>query len=354
MVQSVYSWAISWFIHVVASNPEEHISERREADARLDLIGWLVIARAGLIGLISGLVVVGVAFFLEGHHLASGLSSLEVFLVMTLVSALATGFELVFIYRDSLQTAARMASILGIPKEDLETVGLEHSIPHWLIHAALGAPGFKGTMFGIDPLEHIGKAGHFIRKILSKLRVLASATMFKIIVRRLWARLMGRVAARAIAMLVALPFFVFFNMVGTRSMIRDMRSRLVGHELMPKLIVHAFPEGLDGISNAMHCELRRGLSEQIQTARFIHPNQIRFLNTLPKKNDDHVESDATTRRRAQRFLLALFFMSGQFTPRCRKLVRKIEAELGEEEAELIHQEIDDAIHDLTPLERPWV
>ena len=76
----------------------------------------------------------------------------SLFLVMTLTSSIMTALELLFLYRDSLSTAARMAKILDIPREELEQVDLENSISHWLIHAALGAPGFHGTMFGIDPV----------------------------------------------------------------------------------------------------------------------------------------------------------------------------------------------------------
>ena len=354
MFRNLQQWAIARFLHVVDTNPEVHIVGRREADERLDLIGNLVIVRAGLAGLISGMFVVALVFFLDEHPAAKGLTPVEGFLLLTLASSFATALELLFIYRDALRTAARMSSILGIPKEDLGTVDLEHSIPHWLIHAALGAPGFKGTMFGIDPLAHIGKAGHVIRKLLNKLRVVVSATMFKIILRRLWARLIGRVAVRAFAMGAALPFFILLNMIATRSMIRDMRSRLVGHELTPKLVEHAFPEGLSEISEGLDNEIFKGINQQIQTARFMHPNQIRFLQLLPDTERSDLVGNADEQRRCKRFLLALFFMSGQATRRCRKMVRQLEWDLGGKEVQLVRQEIDDAIHDLTPLSRPWL
>jgi hypothetical protein len=350
----VQDWAIARFINSVNSNPEVYIPDRKEADARLDLIGRLVVIRAGLIGLILGLLLFGLAFFLYENPSASGFSDVQIILILTVLSSFATAFELLFIYRDALRTAARMASILGIPKEELETVDLEHSIPHWLIHAALGAPGFKATMFGIDPLAHIGKIGHVIRKALGKVRIVVSATMFKIILRRLWARLIGRVAVRAYSMLAALPFFIFLNMLGTRSMVRDMRSRLVGHELTPKLVDHAFPEGISNISSGLFHEVYEGLNEHIQTARFMHPNQIRFLMLLPDSPPGTPQRNEEEQRRGQRFLLALSCMSGDPTRRCRTLLKAIEQNLGQDEASLVRQEIDDAIHDLTPLTRPWL
>ena len=124
----------------------------RQADTRLDNLGRLAIIRAGLSGLISGLFVVAAALFLRDWEGADGLSGLSFVVILTLISSLTTALELIFLYRDSLSTAARMAKVLDIPQEELEQVELENSIPHWLVHAALGAPGFQGTMFGIDPL----------------------------------------------------------------------------------------------------------------------------------------------------------------------------------------------------------
>ena len=353
MKSRVQGWAIARFIDAVHGNSEVHVPIRNEANKRLDLIGNLVILRAGLVGLIMGLLLFALAFFLYEHPSVAHYSPLRIFLILTLMSSVGTGVELMFIYRDALGSAARMASILGIPQGELEDVDLEHSIPHWLIHAAMGAPGFKATMFGIDPLAHIGKVGHAIRKVLVKLRVAVSATVFKIILRRLWARLIGRVAVRAFSMLASLPVFIILNMIGTRSMIRDMRSRLVGHELTPNLVAHAFPEGLDALSPGLHREVFEGLNEQIQTARFMHPNQIRFLQLFPKIELPTEQATDSEIRRANRFLLALFFMSGNPTPRCRKLISKAKLILGDDEFIMVRQEVDDAIHDLTPLTRSW-
>lgn len=346
-------WAIGQFMSTIVSSPEQAIANRKEADARLDLLGRLAVVRAGLSGLISGLVVVGVALLLKDWESAAGLSGLGFVAIITFVSGLTTALELIFLYRDSLSTAARMAKVLNIPEDELFQAELENSIPHWLVHAALGAPGFQGTMFGIDPLAKIGKIGMVIRKILKKLRIIASATIFKMILRRMWVRLLGRVALRAYVELLSLPVFILLNMFGMNAMMKDMRSRLVGHELTPKLVSHAFPEGLENIEPGLRLALHLGIEEQITTARFIHPNQIRVLELLGDKEQGTVASKKHEQRRANRFLLAVFSMSGKNSSRCKKLIRRIELELGEDEVEMVHQEIDDAIYDLSPLKRPW-
>jgi hypothetical protein len=64
-------------------------------------------------------------------------------------------------------------------------------------------------------------------------------------------------------------------------------------------------------------------------------------------------ADEEQQRRANRFLLAVFSMSGKNSLRCRKLIRKLEQQLGRIEVNLIRQEINDAIYNLEPLLRPW-
>ena len=347
-------WAIHRFLNTVVNSPEVHIPNRKEADFRLDWLGRMAVMRAGLSGLISGLCVVGIALFLRDWEAVDGVTGFGFVVLITLTSSIMTGLELLFLYRDSLSTAARMAKILNIPREELEQVDLENSISHWLVHAALGAPGFHGTMFGIDPLAKIGKIGMLVRKVLKKFRIVASATVFKMIIRRMWVRLLGRVALRAYVELLSLPVFVLLNMIGMNAMMRDMRSRLVGHEFTPKLIAHAFPEGLDSMDDGLKRALHEGMAEQITTARFIHPNQIRVLDLLGANTSMQAVTTSAHQRRANRFLLAIFSMSGKNSPRCRKLIRLLEGEIGVEEVVRVRQEIDDAIYDLEPLQRPWL
>jgi len=346
-------WAIGRFLSEIDDSDEVHILNRRDADKRLDSLHRLSVLRAGLFGLISGMFVVFVALWLHEWEGADGWNFYSFFAAIALAGFLSTSLELVFIYGDSLKTSARMAKVLGIPDEELQKLDLEESIPHWLIHAALGAPGFQGAMFGIDPLAHIGKLGMQIRKILKKFRIAASATLFKSIIRRMWVQLIGRTALRAFVELVSLPIFVLINVIGMNTMMRDMRSRLVGHELTPSLLEHTFPEGLENLSPALHQAIYDGIQEQITSARFIHPNQIRILKLIGNPRPKGQPISADEQRRASRFLLAMFALSGRLSYRCRRIIRRLEANLGEKEVSLIESEIEAAIYDLEPFNRPW-
>ncbi|MDG1538511.1 MAG: hypothetical protein P8Q40_01130 [Candidatus Poseidonia sp.] len=347
-------WAIGRFLMEIQDSDEVHIQDRRMADQRLDLLHRLSVFRAGLFGLISGMFVVAIALWFHEWEGSEGWSNYTFFIAVALAGFLSTSLELVFIYGDSLKTAARMAKVLGIPEDELQKFDLEESIPHWLIHAALGAPGFQGAMFGIDPLARIGKLGMLIRKILKKFRIAASATLFKSIVRRMWVQLIGRTALRAFVELVSLPFFVLINAVGMNSMMRDMRSRLVGHELTPSLIEHTFPEGVEHLTPALHSAIYDGIQEQITSARFIHPNQIRILNLIGDPPSHAQPTNSDEQRRASRFLLAMFALSGRLSYRCRRIMRRLESNLGEEEVSLVEAEIEAAIYDLEPFNRPWI
>ena len=347
------NWAVKRLLENFSSSKEVYIENKKEADRRLDLLCRMAIIRAGVAGLLSGLVVIFFALLLRDFEFGGQNQKLIFAVVLALIGFLTTGIELAFLYRDSLNTASRMAKVINLPQEEIAKMDVEHAIGPWLIYAALGAPGYRGTLFGIDPLEKIGRAGLLIRKILKKLGSASSFTFFKAILRRIWVRIIGRVATRAYVELLALPIFILFNIVGMRHTMSEMRSRLVGHELTPKLIQHAFPEGLESINSGVRRATLEGLIERVTTARYLHPNQIRVLELLGDTYDKNAKISKTDRRRSDRFLVALSAMSGKDSRRCKKLNKAIIERLGKEEVRLVRKEVQDAIHDLMPFERKW-
>ena len=348
------NWAIKRLLQNFSSSNEVHIKNKKDADKRLDLLCRMAIIRAGIAGLLSGLIVIFFALLLRDFEFGGQNQKLVFAIVLALIGFITTGMELVFLYRDSLNTASRMAKVINLPQEEIAKMDVEHAIGPWLIYAALGAPGYRGTLFGIDPLEKIGKLGLLIRKVLKKVGAASSFTFFKAILRRIWVRIIGRVATRAYVELLALPIFILFNIIGMKHTMSEMRSRLVGHELTPKLIHHTFPEGLESINPGLRRVTLEGLTQRIKTARYLHPNQIRVLELFGDKYDLSADISEIDRRRSDRFLVALSAMSGKDSRRCKKLNKSIIERLGKEEVKLVRKEVHDAIHDLTPFERKWI
>ena len=347
------NWAVKRLLQKFSTSKEIAITDRREADKRLDLLCRMAVIRAGIAGLLSGLVVIFFALLLRDFEFGGQNQKMIFAVILGLIGFITTGIELAFLYRDSLTTASRMARVIDLPEEELSKMDVEHAIGPWLIYAALGAPGYRGTLFGIDPLEKIGKLGLLIRKILKKIGSASSFTFFKAILRRIWVRIIGRVATRAYVELLALPIFILLNIIGMKHTMSEMRSRLVGHELTPKLIQHAFPEGLDSINPGLRRATLEGLIQRITTARYLHPNQIRVLEIFGDKWDINADISEIDRRRTDRFLVALSAMSGKDSRRCKKLNKLIIERLGKEEVKLVQKEVFDAIHDLTPFTRVW-
>ncbi len=348
------NWAVKRLLQNFSSSKELHIENKKDADKRLDLLCRMAIIRAGIVGLLSGLVVIFFALLLRDFEFGGQNQKLIFAVVLALIGFITTGMELVFLYKDSLNTASRMAKVINLPQEEIEKMDVEHAIGPWLIYAALGAPGYRGTLFGIDPLEKIGKLGLLIRKVLKKVGAASSFTFFKAILRRIWVRIIGRVATRAYVELLALPIFILFNIIGMKHTMSEMRSRLVGHELTPKLIQHTFPEGLESINPGLRRATLEGLTQRITTARYLHPNQIRVLELFGDKYDLNANISEIDRRRSDRFLVALSAMSGKDSRRCKKLNKSIIDRLGKEEVKLVRKEVYDAIHDLTQFERKWI
>ncbi len=351
--ENMKRWATNRFLKTLENSKEIPIIDRKIADERLDSLCTLAIIRAGLIGAISGMLVSLIAYSLYGWESSSDLNKIYASIIIGFVGVLTTSIELLFMYRDSLNTAARMAKVLQIPDEELNKIDVEQSLPRWLIYAAMGAPGYRGTLFGIDPLKKIGKYGLIVRKILLKIRIVGSASLFKSILRRIWVRMIGRVATRATVNLLALPVFVILNVLGMRHTMNEMRSRLMGYELTPKIIKHAFPEGIENISPSIRKALHQGFSEQIMTTRYIHPNQIRILELLGEEPKSVGEITKNEQKRVDRFLIAISTMSGKNTSRHKKSIQKMENRLGPEETRLVKKEVWDAIHDLKAFSREW-
>jgi len=351
--EGLKKWAINRFLKSFRNSDEEAITDRLEADKRLDKLCSLAVIRAGLAGALSGMIISLVAYALQPWETNGESEKLMVGIIVGISGIVATSIELLFLYRDSLSTAARMAKVLEIPDDELNKIEMEQSMPRWLIYAAMGAPGHRGKLFGIDPLEKIGKYGLMFRKVLAKIRVVGSASLFKSILRRIWVRMIGRVATRATVNLLALPVFIILNVLGMRHTMNEMRSRLVGFELTPKVINHAFPEGLENISPGLKSALHTGFSEQIMAARYIHPNQIRILGMLGEIKKSSILINENEQRRADRFLIAISTMSGKNNYRHRKLSVELEKRLGRKEASLVRDEVWDAIHDLKQFTRKW-
>ena len=143
------------------------------------------------------------------------------------------------------------------------------------------------------------------------------------------------------------------NIIGMKHTMSEMRSRLVGHELTPKLIEHTFPEGLKSMNPGLRKAVLEGLIERVTTARYLHPNQIRVLEIFGDDWDKDAKISKTDQRRTDRFLIALSAMSGKDSRRCKKLNKLITERLGKDEVNLVKKEVYNAIHDLTPFDREW-
>ena len=186
------NWAVKRLLQNFSKSDEIHIQNRKEADKRLDLLCRMAIIRSGLAGLLSGLIVIFFALLLRDFEFGGQNQKIIFAVVLGLIGFITTGIELAYLYRDSLITASRMAKVIDLPQEEIAKMDVEHAIGPWLIYAALGAPGYRGTLFGIDPLEKIGKLGLLIRKVLKKIGSASSFTFFKAILRRIWVRIIGR------------------------------------------------------------------------------------------------------------------------------------------------------------------
>ena len=82
----------------------------------------MAIIRAGVVGLLSGLVVIFFALLLRDFEFGGQNQKLIFAVVLALIGFLTTGIELAFLYRDSLNTASRMAKVINLPEEEIAKI----------------------------------------------------------------------------------------------------------------------------------------------------------------------------------------------------------------------------------------
>ena len=120
--EGLKKWAINRFLISFRNSDEKPIEDRIQADKRLDNLSTLAVIRSGLAGALSGMIISLVAFSLQTWENNGETEKLTVAIIVAISGVVATSIELLFLYRDSLSTAARMAKVLEIPDDELKDI----------------------------------------------------------------------------------------------------------------------------------------------------------------------------------------------------------------------------------------
>jgi hypothetical protein len=255
------------------------------ADELLELrrIERLAVVRAALAGALSGAATAVVAIWAQSRHIApdgtaySTGDALWFWTFVIVATAIASVFEIGFLYWDALRSVHAMASAAGLKLSASELAGERREVALALARAALELPNPPHRVFGVDPRREAVRWRFAVAAVLYKAKIALTTLLLKVSLRAL----LGRVMGRWIFELVTIPVTAVWNAVVCFMVVREARLRTMGpsaaHELVGFALADVEP------SDAGRAAAFRAVAAAVVRTQDFHPNHLALLRVLSEK-----------------------------------------------------------------------
>lgn len=262
-------------------NPAERRALRR-------IQTWTVIratAAGALSGLASAVAEIIASAGAEAHGSEGSVERLVYTWGVVLgVTAVATTFEIGFLYWDAMRSVHDMARAAGV---DLFGGSVrERAVLTPLVRAALELPNPNQPLLGVRPYQEISRWRIVVATVVYKLKISVTNFLAKMLVRRL----MGRAAARTWLPLVAVPVTAAWNAWVMWRVLRQARLRVMGPFAASEYLdaVVADPTHL---STKVKLHLVQAVAVAVVRKRDMHPNLQALLIQTSKRLGVSVPED---------------------------------------------------------------
>jgi hypothetical protein len=214
------------------------------------------------------------------------------------VTAIATLFEVLYLYQDSLEGVHRLSSAAGLSLFEGEPE--KPVVAAALARAALELPNPLSAGYRIDAHREVSKTRLLIATVLYKLKIGITSFVLKLILRRL----LTRAAVRLWLVFVAVPVTAIWNGYVAFKVIREARVRAMGpsaaRELTRRLFErHGTPSPEGGIAAL------RAVGACVVSSFDLHPNHGALLDALLDRVQPPRDADLGDRAALLRDLPAL-------------------------------------------------
>jgi hypothetical protein len=197
------------------------------------------------------------------------------------VTAVASVFEVLFLYWDSLRSVHNLACAAGLDmfQESEQITGADPAdepaaVAAALARAALELPNPVHPVFGVNPRRETSKVKLFFASLIYKLKVSATNFALKTLVRRV----LGRALVRTwLLPFIAVPVTAVWNGVVTWVVLREARIRAMGPSAAKELVGAVFDGDPAELSPAGRQALVRAVASAIVRTGDIHPNLFAAL-----------------------------------------------------------------------------
>jgi hypothetical protein len=288
------AWGLRYFqrhaadVSVAQADDAIHVLNDTEQTA-LRRIQRGAVLRAALAGALSALVSAGVEMWIRlqaDETLRSG----DVLIILG-ATAIATVFEVWFLYWDGLRSVHALAAAAGL---DLfpPGAGSPGSVAAALARAALELPNRPDPLLGVNPHRESSKLALAMSAILYKAKI----TVTSLLLKALLPRLGGRALAKAYLAFVAVPVNALWNAWVAVTVLREARLRVMGPSAVHEMISSLLRQHALSGEAALAC--LRAIGCAAVRKRAMHPNLELLLVLLSEKlghradEKDHLDDRA--------------------------------------------------------------
>jgi len=181
------------------------------------------------------------------------------------VTAVATTFEIGFLYWDAMRSVHNMARAAGVNL--FSGTDIEQGVLTPLVRAALELPNPNQAVLGIHPYHEISKLRVVLATLMYKLKISVTNFLTKMLIRRL----MGRAAVRTWLPLVAAPVTAAWNAWVMWRVLRQARLRVMGPFAAGEYLDAIAPDP-GSISAEGKLHLVQAVGVAVVRKRDMHPN----------------------------------------------------------------------------------
>jgi hypothetical protein len=294
------------------------------------------VLRAALAGALSGAASAAAAIwgqrFLgpEGTPLSAA-DGVKFWAVVASVTVVASALEIGFLFWDALRSVHAMATAAGLGLGQGLLSGEQREVALSLARAALELPNPPRRTYGIDPRRESVRWVVALSALLYKAKIALTTFLLKVVLRSL----LGRVVARALFELVAIPVTALWNAIVCFLVVREARLRAMGPSAASELVARAF--AAESPSPAGRAAAFRSVASAIVRTQDFHPNHLALVRVLAERLGaiDFEEVDdsarylrelATLPANDQRFALDLLVIAAVLDGRLTRAERRLLAE----------------------------
>ncbi len=244
----------------------------------------MMIIRAGLYGIMSGIGIVMVVLAAEPLRpeslTESWIESAKYYGVTASFGIVITILELAVIYADTLRTARAMSVISGIRPRIIHDETATDEMILSLMYAGLRAPNPHEELYGINPREHLNKLFLLLGMAAHKSKIKITRIILKSLYRRIFVRVSGRTASRAVIETISIPVFALWNMIVVHRVMREIRIRALVPLHLDELEDMLFAEGFENLPKKKRTAVLLAIKSQVVHVHDFHPNVTLFLDRL--------------------------------------------------------------------------